>query len=162
MKAKEIQELVRIVENSSVDEIEITRWWGQRVRIRKSAQAPVPQAVEYVVPRAATAPVQQNDPSAVAPPLPAQVEKAAGETTNNYIEIKAPMVGTFYRASSPEADPFVKEGDIVSPGQVLCIIEAMKLMNEIEVEISGRIVKVLVDNAQAIEYNQPLFLIDPS
>jgi acetyl-CoA carboxylase biotin carboxyl carrier protein len=72
------------------------------------------------------------------------------------------MVGTFYRAPAPDTEPYVKEGDIISPGTVLCIIEAMKLMNEIEAEISGRIVKILCDNSQPVEYNQPLFLIEPS
>ncbi|MBN2355502.1 acetyl-CoA carboxylase biotin carboxyl carrier protein, partial [candidate division KSB1 bacterium] len=73
-----------------------------------------------------------------------------------------PMVGTFYRAPAPDADPYVREGDIISPGKVLCIIEAMKLMNEIEAEISGKITKILVENAKPVEYNQPLFLVDVS
>ena len=77
------------------------------------------------------------------------------------VTLEAPMVGTFYRAPSPNADPFVNEGDVVKEGQVLCIIEAMKLMNEIEAKVGGRIAKILVENAQAVEYGQPLFLIDP-
>ncbi|HUF93544.1 MAG TPA: acetyl-CoA carboxylase biotin carboxyl carrier protein [Candidatus Limnocylindria bacterium] len=77
------------------------------------------------------------------------------------ITIEAPMVGTFYRASSPSAEPYVKEGDVVKAGQILCIIEAMKLMNEIESKVSGRVAKIAVDNGQAVEYGQPLFLIDP-
>ena len=77
------------------------------------------------------------------------------------ITIEAPMVGTFYRASSPTADPYVREGDLVKEGQILCIIEAMKLMNEIETRAGGRIAKILVDNGQAVEYGQPLFLIEP-
>jgi acetyl-CoA carboxylase biotin carboxyl carrier protein len=158
MKAKEIQELVRIVEKSSVDEIEITKWWGHKITIRKNVAAQMPQAVEYVIPQAPAAQAP-NAPGAVAP-VPEEVKPA--EPTNNYVEIKAPMVGTFYRSASPDADPYVKEGDSVSSGQALCIIEAMKLMNEIEAEVSGRVVKVLVDNAQPIEYNQSLFLIDPS
>ena len=89
-------------------------------------------------------------------------EQQPAESVSNAVEIKSPMVGTFYRAPSPEADPYIKEGDTVSPGKVLCIIEAMKLMNEIEAEISGRIVKILVENTQAVEYNQPLFLVEPS
>ena len=156
MKAKEIQELVRIVEKSSVDEIEITKWWGHKITIRKNVAAQMPQAVEYVIPQAPAA----QTPNA--PPASVSEEAKPAEPTNNYVEIKAPMVGTFYRSASPDADPYVKEGDSVSSGQALCIIEAMKLMNEIEAEVSGRVVKVLVDNAQPIEYNQSLFLIDPS
>ena len=162
MKPKEIQELVRIVEKSSIDEIEITKWWGQKVRIRKSAAAIPAQPVEYVVPSAPAAPAPVAPP-ADPPPAVAPAEAAEKRAENsNYVEVKAPMVGTFYRAPAPDADPYVKEGDVVSQGQVLCIIEAMKLMNEIEAEVNGRIVKILVDNAQPIEYNQSLFLIDPS
>ena len=163
MRAKQIRELVGIVEKSNIDELEVTKWWGLKVRIRKNTGAVAVQAPvnEYVVQAAPVA------PTAPAPaPLPAESLAVPEETTAsvnaNYVETKAPMVGTFYLASSPDVEPFVKEGDVVSKGQVLCIIEAMKLMNEIEADTSGRIVKILVDNAQPIEYNQPLFLIDPS
>lgn len=170
MRPKEIQELVRIVENSSVDELEITKWWGRKVRIRKHASANAGSLkVEEVLstnpqPAAPAAPVAAPVGAApnAAPDAPKAEESTAASESSNYIEIKAPMVGTFYRSPSPESDVYVKEGDIISKGQVLCIIEAMKLMNEIEAEVSGRIVKILIDNAQPIEYNQPLFLIDPS
>jgi acetyl-CoA carboxylase biotin carboxyl carrier protein len=79
----------------------------------------------------------------------------------NLVKIEAPMVGTFYRASAPDAAPFVQEGDVVKDGQVLCIIEAMKLMNEIEAKVAGRIARVLVENGQPVEFGQPLFLVDP-
>jgi len=161
MKPKEIEELVRIVEKSNIDEIEITKWWGRRVRIRKSAAPLLPQTVEYVVPQAPVVPAPSPALVADPPPASAQSPDVATETTH-YVEVKAPMVGTFYSAPNPEADPYVKEGDVVSKGQVLCIIEAMKLMNEIEVEVNGRVVKILTENAQPIEYNQSLFLIDPS
>ena len=167
MRASQIKELVGIVEKSNIDELEVTKWWGHKVRIRKNTGTGIVQssATEYVVP--AAAPVAQPSPPPVSEPAPqaaapAAVEEAPASANANYVEIKAPMVGTFYRAPSPEADPFAKEGDVISKGQVLCIIEAMKLMNEIEADVSGRIVKVLADNAQPIEYNQPLFLIDPS
>jgi len=164
MKPKEIEELVRIVEKSSIDEIEITKWWGRRVRIRKSAAPALPQTVEYVVPQAPVAPVHtEPSPTLSADPPTASVQ-VAGATTDitHYVEVKAPMVGTFYRAPNPEADPYVKEGDVVAKGQILCIIEAMKLMNEIEAEVNGRIVKILAENAQPIEFSQSLFLVDPS
>jgi acetyl-CoA carboxylase biotin carboxyl carrier protein len=88
--------------------------------------------------------------------VPSEVESASGVT------IEAPMVGTFYRASSPTADPYVSEGDLVKEGQILCIIEAMKLMNEIESKVAGRVVKIFVENAHPVEFGQPLFLIDPA
>ena len=87
---------------------------------------------------------------------------SASADSSNYVEIKSPMIGTFYRASNPESDAFANVGDQVEQGSIVCIIEAMKLFNEIESEVSGKIVKVLVDNASPVEYDQPLFLVDPS
>ncbi len=108
--------------------------------------------------------VRQHAPGHAAPPAPIPRTVAqAGEdaVAANLIPIEAPMVGTFYRASSPETPPFVSEGDVIKEGQVLCIIEAMKLMNEIEAKVAGRIAKILAENAQPVEYGQPLFLVDP-
>ena len=107
-----------------------------------------------------TPPGAPTSPVAVttSPPPPAHVSDALSFAG---ITIESPMVGTFYRASSPTAEPYVREGDVVKEGQILCIIEAMKLMNEIESKVSGRIAKILVDNAQAVEFGQPLFLLDP-
>jgi acetyl-CoA carboxylase biotin carboxyl carrier protein len=159
MRAKHIKELVGIVEKSNIDELEVTKWWGHKVRIRKNTSSAVSSSIA-VVDRA----------PAISPPATVKNDNPANEATEqsappenaNYVEIKAPMVGTFYRSPSPDAAPFAKEGDVISKGQVLCIIEAMKLMNELEADVGGRIVKILVDNAQPVEYNQPLFLIDPS
>jgi acetyl-CoA carboxylase biotin carboxyl carrier protein len=119
-----------------------------RVRVQR-AVAPVVAAAPVVTPApaAAAAPVER--------PLVADAASPA------LVTLEAPMVGTFYRAPSPTADPFVNEGDVVKESQVLCIIEAMKLMNEIESRVSGRVAKILVENGQAVEYGQPLFLIDP-
>ncbi|OLC16331.1 MAG: acetyl-CoA carboxylase, biotin carboxyl carrier protein [Candidatus Rokubacteria bacterium 13_1_40CM_69_27] len=117
---------------------------GVRVRLQR-ASAPAPVAVQPIV--AAAAAVHPSPVAEVAP--------------TSMITIEAPMVGTFYRASSPTAEPFAHEGDVVKEGQVLCIIEAMKLMNEIESRASGRIAKILVENGQPVEYGQPLFLIEP-
>ena len=108
----------------------------------------------------------QAAPTAEAPPVaapPAPAGKDAGESANNanYLPIKSPMVGTFYRSSSPDKAAYVKVGDVVESGSVVCIVEAMKLFNEIESEISGRIVKVMVEDAQPVEYDQVLFLVDP-
>jgi acetyl-CoA carboxylase biotin carboxyl carrier protein len=131
------------------------------------APAPVPTQPQAVAPGAASvnsAPVSTPAPtlldSLVPPPSPKT--EAPREDTSKYIEVKAPIVGTFYRAASPEAEPFVKEGDTVRKGQVLCIIEAMKLMNEIESEVAGVVHKILVSNAEPIEYGQVLFLIEPA
>lgn len=153
MRPKQIQELVRIVEQSAIDEIRISAWWGQKIRIRKN-----------IASRAVAVPaVEHSAPAVAAKPAAASSEPVRKEALDSkYVQILAPMVGTFYRAPSPDAEPFVKEGDIISKGQAICIIEAMKLMNEIESEINGRIVKMLVENAQPIEYNQVLFIIDPS
>jgi acetyl-CoA carboxylase biotin carboxyl carrier protein len=101
-------------------------------------------------------------PAPVIPALAAEERPLVADTVSPaLVTVEAPMVGTFYRASSPTADPYVQEGDVVKEGQVLCIIEAMKLMNEIESKIGGRIARILVENGHAVEYGQPLFLIDP-
>lgn len=112
-------------------------------------QAPVPQAT------IAPAPVAPAPAATVAP-------AAEVATASNLIEIKSPMVGTFYRSANPESPTFVNVGDEVAPGKVVCIIEAMKLFNEIESEVKGKIVKVLLDNASPVEYDQPLFLVEPA
>jgi acetyl-CoA carboxylase biotin carboxyl carrier protein len=161
MRAKEIRELVKILEESNVGELEITYWWGRKIRISKTpstvsmAAAPAP-AVGHLDIMTQAKPV-------VAPAAPPAVDpaKAPAAETKAYIEIKAPMVGTFYRAPSPEAAPYIREGDAIAPGKVLCIIEAMKLMNEIEAEVSGKIHKIMVENGRPVEYNQILFLVDP-
>jgi acetyl-CoA carboxylase biotin carboxyl carrier protein len=117
-------------------------------RIRLARTPPPPAALAAPSPAVVTA----------ATPPPAHVADALSFTG---VTIEAPMVGTFFRASSPTAEPYVREGDVVKEGQILCIIEAMKLMNEIETRAGGRIVKILVDNGQAVEYGQPMFLIEP-
>jgi acetyl-CoA carboxylase biotin carboxyl carrier protein len=159
MNLREIRRLIKMVENSAIDELEIEEE-GKKVRISKHnkqqgemhhIQIPYQaSATPPAAPLADQGPIQQ--PVAAAPvPESDQTE---------YQEIRAPMVGTFYRAPSPDADPYVDVGQDVKTGQTLCIIEAMKLMNEIESEYSGKIVKILVENAQPVEYNQSLFLIE--
>ena len=129
----------------------------------KTGQAPVYQAAPAVIQASvpATAPVAPAAAPA-APQAPAQpAAPAKTEDTSKYIEIKSPMIGTFYRRPSPDKDVFVNIGDEVKPGSVLCVIEAMKLFNEIESEVTGRIVKVLVDDSTPVEYDTPLFLVEP-
>lgn len=144
-----IKKLVKLIETSDVTDLEIEEN-GTRIRVAKKvriAQVPV-NAPQYSVP----APHPQTE---------LKEFKAAPkeEASTGLHEIKSPIVGTFYRAPAPDADTYVQVGDMVSPGTVLCIVEAMKLMNEIESDVSGKIVKVLVENGKPVEYNQPLFLI---
>lgn len=158
MRAKQVKELVKIAEESNIGELEVTYWWGRKIRISKTASsltAGRPGGIEVVTSPMATAPV--NAASGME-----AVSSAAPVAADKLVEVKSPMVGTFYRASAPDADPYVHEGDVIAPGKVLCIIEAMKLMNEIEAEISGKIVKIMVENGRPVEYNQTLFVLDVS
>jgi acetyl-CoA carboxylase biotin carboxyl carrier protein len=143
-----LKEIIYILENSDVNEIEAT-FWGRRFRVVKSASLKVSSPSTPAV-TTTTAPSSKPEPSSDA------VQPSSGEN------ILSPMPGTFYLASSPDADPFVKEGDSISEGDTLCIIEAMKIMNEIEAEQNGTITKILVENGKPVEYNQPLFVINPS
>ena len=154
MRVKVIEDLIGLVEKSDINELSVWRW-GWRIRIRKNAPMNNHQAQPAL---AGAAPAQLTAP----PPAPAASngDAAAEPPDAQHCEIRAPMVGTFYRAASPEAQPYVEVGDRVEKGQVLCIIEAMKLMNEIVCETSGRILKVLVDNSQPVEFNQALFHIE--
>ena len=143
-----LKEIIYILENSDVNEIKAT-FWGRKFRVVKSASLKVSSPSTPAV-TTSTAPSSKPEPSAEA------VQPSSGEN------ILSPMPGTFYLASSPDADPFVKEGDSISEGDTLCIIEAMKIMNEIEAEQNGTITKILVENGKPVEYNQPLFVINPS
>lgn len=158
MRAKDIRELVKIVQDSNIAELEIKKW-GQKIRISKSVSHVVPASVAPITQVVSEPPVANI---AEPPAVVAEGATVPEKEKSNLVEIKAPMVGTFYRAPAPDADPYIQEGDSIAPGKVLCIIEAMKLMNEIEAEMSGRIVKILVENAQPVEYNQSLFLVEPS
>ncbi len=150
MKESEIRKLIKLVEEAEIDEIEISHWW-KKIRISKTKYPGNSHNAVY--------PVIQEAPAQQPKPAPEKVEE---ELSSDMIEIKSPMVGTYYRAPAPDAKPYVEENQYITPGQVLCIIEAMKLMNEIESEVSGKIVKILVENAQPVEYGQALFLVDPN
>ncbi len=147
----EIKKLVRLLERSQIHEIEIYDK-GRKIRLAKSS-AHNGQMMMSAPPVWAAAGL----PAAPAPAAPAAPVVAAGR---NVRQVKSPMVGTFYAAPSPDADPYVQIGDLVHKGQTLCIVEAMKLMNEIESEFQGRIVEILVENAQPVEFDQPLFTIE--
>ena len=151
-----LKELVALV-GDDVSEIEVEkRFYGWKVRISKGTSAPIVQSVAAP----AAVPVAAPAPAATAEPSGSQTESS--DAAADGPSITSPMVGTFYRSPSPDADAFVKEGDTVTAGQTVCIIEAMKIMNEIEAEVSGRISKVLVENGSPVEYNTPLFLIEPA
>lgn len=164
MKAKEIQELINFLSESGLEEVNIETD-NFKVSIKRSAEqtviasaAPAPVAAAP----APAAPAPTPAPAPQAAPAPAADGGSAPASDSNLIEIKSPMIGTFYRSANPESPAFVEVGSSVKAGDAVCIIEAMKLFNEIESEVSGKIVKVLVDNAQPVEYDQPLFLVDPS
>lgn len=157
MDIKQIQDLIRFVSKSGVNEVAIEQK-DFKITIKTNQVSTVVNA---------TIPTQylpaETAPAALAAPTPAPAAPAqpALPDTSHYVTIKSPMIGTFYRSASPEKPLFVNVGDEIKVGTVLCIIEAMKLFNEIESEVSGRIVKILADNASPVEYDQPLFLVEP-
>jgi acetyl-CoA carboxylase biotin carboxyl carrier protein len=146
-----VRRLGTLLDEFRLTEAEVTVG-DMRVRVQRTA-APVLSAAASAAPAAVA---QGGADNAVSDPV------VVVERPSNMVTVEAPMVGTFYRASSPTADPYVAENDVVKEGQIVCIIEAMKLMNEIEAKVAGRVVKILVENAQPVEYGQPLFLIEPS
>ncbi|MFY7899754.1 MAG: acetyl-CoA carboxylase biotin carboxyl carrier protein [Chitinophagaceae bacterium] len=161
MDLKQIHELIKIINKSNIGEISIEDKDGKVTIKQKEDQvvtvaAPqMPQQVYNVAPSApSTAPVAPAATSSAAPAAPAA-------KADNFITIKSPMIGTFYRKPSPDKPNFAEIGTEIEPGKVLCIIEAMKLFNEIEAEVSGTIVKILVDDNSPVEYDQPLFLVEP-
>ena len=166
---KEIQELIKFVAKSGVSEVDL-EMGDMKISIKTPPKKGKGQ-VETVVQQIPVAAASAITPVAVqSTPVVTAVTEVAAETLvassdtddSKYITIKSPMIGTFYRKPSPDKDPFVNVGDEVSVGTVVCVVEAMKLFNEIESEISGKIIKVLVEDMSPIEYDQPLFLVDPS
>ena len=164
MDIKEIQNLIKFVAKSGASEVKL-EMDDVKITIRTGSddkgegttivqQIPMSQPVAQPVPSAA--------PAAPAPAAPAPAAPAAADDESKYITVKSPIIGTFYRKPSPDKPVFVEVGSSISEGDVLCVIEAMKLFNEIESEVSGKIVKILVDDASPVEFDQPLFLVDPS
>jgi len=159
MKAKELRELIDFISNTGLEEVNIeTEEFKIKVK-RSSGSAVVSSSPAVAAPTQAQTAAPTPSPTASAPAEPA---KESGGDQGNYIEIKSPMIGTFYRSANPDSAPFIEVGDKISTGDTVCIVEAMKLFNEIESEFSGTIVKVLVENASPVEFDQPLFLVDPS
>lgn len=152
-----LKEIIYILENSDVNEIEVN-FWGRKYRVSKQASVVVQESSGLASKEATQNSVQSN-------PSPVESEKTIALDDNESFDGEdqlSPMPGTFYSAPTPEDEPFVSKGDVVKKGQVLCIIEAMKIMNEIESEFDGTIMKVNVNNGDPVEYNQPLFVIKPS
>ncbi|MEQ9230517.1 MAG: acetyl-CoA carboxylase biotin carboxyl carrier protein [Cyclobacteriaceae bacterium] len=160
MKAKEIQDLISFISDTGLEEVNIETE-QLKLKVKRSTTA-VASPVTMAAPTAA--PAQAAAPAPVAAPAPAATPPAAEKpaASNNYVTIKSPMIGTFYRSANPESPAFVNVGDNVTTGKPVCIVEAMKLFNEIESDVSGKIVEVLVEDAQPVEFDQPLFLVDPS
>lgn len=166
MKLNEIQDLIKFVSKSGVNEVELET---KEIKIviktgKQSAPVMVQAAPQYM----SAAPTQMMTAAPVHNPAPATENKGTATTNNTGVDesklitIKSPMIGTFYRSPGPDKSVFANVGDEVIPGKTVCIIEAMKLFNEIESDIKGKIVKVLVNDATPVEYDQPLFLVDPS
>jgi oxaloacetate decarboxylase alpha subunit len=150
----EVRLLIRLVQRTGIGELEVSS--GDRT-VRIAAHPHIPVNVGSSAAAPSRAPVEEKTPAAATGTV-----TAAGPPTETLAAITSPMVGTFYRAPAPDADPYVEVGDLVEVGQTVCIIEAMKLMNEIESEYRGRVVKILVENAQPVEFGQRLFLIEPA
>ena len=161
LNESKLKRLIALFEQSDLDELEIqSRWRGLRLRLARNragaavTQVPVPTVVHQPAPSSAAAPV-----AATAAPPAEPAEEGAGDGLHS---VNSPMVGTFYEAASPDDAPFVQAGDQVKPGQTLCIVEAMKIMNEIEADVGGEVVEVLAGNGDPVEYNQPLVRIRPA
>jgi len=161
MELKDIQNLIKFVAKSGASEVKL-EMEDVKITIKTGSDAE-PTYVQHVpVAPQAPQPVAQAAPAAAPTTEPAAPASSATDDNSKYITIKSPIIGTFYRKPSPDKPTFVEVGDSIGEGDVLCVIEAMKLFNEIESEVSGKIVKVLVDDSSPVEFDQPLFLVDPS
>ena len=168
MDFKQIQELIRMVSKSELAEVKLEQE-NFKITIKNKTNDTVTVMPQSYMPQAMPMPIQSTNVVPAATPIAptataaaaASADASAAASTSNYIEFKSPMIGTFYRKPGPDKDVFVKVGDEVKTGDVVCVIEAMKLFNEIEFEGAGTIVKILVEDASPVEYDQPLFLIEP-
>ncbi len=161
MNQKELKELIEFLIEKDIAEFELERG-DVKVRIKRAAEMPAPQATPFIAVQAAPPPAPDAAGSPIVPPPAGPTAKAAAPPEEEKLHtVRSPIVGTFYESPSPGSPPFVKPGDQVTVGQVLCIVEAMKLMNEIESDFAGEVVKKLVANGQPIEYGQELFAIRP-
>lgn len=150
MNIKEIKEMINLMNENSLVELEVEKD-GMRIRLKKTSSGIESVSGPILVEREGSSGVTSKK----------EAREAPERIPDKSLEIRSPMVGTFYRAPSPEAPPYVEIGQVVEPGQVICIIEAMKLMNEIKSEIKGKLLEVLVDNAEPVEFGQPMFIVEP-
>jgi acetyl-CoA carboxylase biotin carboxyl carrier protein len=158
MRVSKIRKLIKLVEESDIGELEVGGW-GQKVRITKKPKQDANLSTDPSVTTIAVEPKGEAAPKTQI--APAELPKVI-EDTDHLVPIKSPMVGTFYRAPAPDAKPYVELNQQIAAGEVVCIIEAMKLMNEIESEVAGRVAKIQVENAKPVEFGQILFLIEPA
>ena len=162
MDLKEIQNLIRFVAKSGASEVKLETG-DVKITIRTGSGKAETTIIQQPQQVAVPAPVHVEAPAPAAPVAPEEAAEAPkADDASKYIEIKSPIIGTLYRKPSPDKPAFVKVGDTISAGDTVCIIEAMKLFNEVESEVSGKIVKVLVEDSSPVEFDQPLFLVDPS
>ena len=157
MKTSEIRDLIDFISKSGLNEVNVETK-ELKLHVKREPDQKVFKSTPVVAPMAASPVATASAPAAASAQAAPKAEKSSGKKT---VEIKSPMIGTFYRSSGPDVAPFVSVGDKVSKGQTVCIIEAMKLFNEIESEVSGTIVKVMVENATPVEYDQVLFVVEP-
>jgi acetyl-CoA carboxylase biotin carboxyl carrier protein len=163
MDFKQIQELIKMINKSNIGEVTIEeKGFKLTIKQKEEPAQNVIAAPVHTAPMMTAMHQQAPVAQAAAQTAAAEKPKAADQVADNLITIKSPMIGTFYRSSAPGKPSFVEIGDDITPGKVVCIIEAMKLFNEIESEVKGRIVKVLVEDASPVEYDQPLFLVEPA
>jgi acetyl-CoA carboxylase biotin carboxyl carrier protein len=158
MRVEEIKKLIELVERSRIGELEVRKWWGT-VRISKTPS--VDGHATHVRDGAIAPPIHSLHAAPQTSPAGSASAEPTEPSTDGLVPIVAPIVGTFYRAASPSGPPYVDVGTRITPGQVVCIIEAMKLMNEIEAEAGGTVARILVENGQPVEFNQPLILVKP-
>lgn len=161
MLQDKIKSLISIMEGTEINEIEVSSFWGaQKIRLQKNHNIDIQTAVQSTV----LPPPLAESPSVQ--PIQSNIDSVPQEiiesNSSNSVEIIAPLVGTFYQSAKPGSPAFVKEGDVIQVGQIICIIEAMKIFNEIEAEVSGKVIKIIVNDSSPVEYGQPLMLVEPS
>jgi acetyl-CoA carboxylase biotin carboxyl carrier protein len=162
MNLSQIQELIKFVSKSGVSEVAIEQKDFKITIKAQEAKGKVHEVIQVAMPAAAPVAIPAAAPAAAPAPAPAAAAPAAAEPKGNTIEVRSPMIGTFYRSPAPDKPAFVEVGQTIKAGDTVCVIEAMKLFNEIEAEVSGTIVKVLVNDSTPVEYDQPLFLVEPA
>jgi len=160
MKAREIRDLIDFISKSGLNEVNIETE-EFKISVKKNPDVSIQSSEQVTLSKPAPVVAVSESTSPVESAAPVKESKADTTLTGNQIEIKSPMIGTFYRSPNPESPPFLEVGDIISAGQTVCIIEAMKLFNEIDSEVSGKVVKILVENATPVEFDQPLYLVEP-